>query len=190
MNGWTTVAPAPEEAPAVWDAVDRFAASPTYRNWHALRDAVFALGDDDRARFAHALRGAMARSKLGHSTTRSAPGVPHYLRNLPQVPGHQHDASCSIHAVLGGPPHDPWAYLLEALWQVCRRARMPDALTALTTRLENRHLRPSPYTAWQWLGVAQEMDGQAIAAVPNGPEVVAGVRRALLRLARDGADTN
>lgn len=189
MNGWTTLASAPDQATRVREAVDRFADSPTYRSWHLLRDAVFGLEESDRIRFAHALRSAFG-TPGSPTRTSSAMAVPDYVRNLPQVPGHVHDASCTVRSVPGGAPRDSWDYVLEALWQVCRRANMPDALTTLASMLENRHRRPRTYTAWQWLGDAQEIDREAIAAVPDGFLVVGAVRDALRRMARDEASAN
>lgn len=189
MSGWTTLASAPDQATRVREAVDRFADSPSYRTWHLLRDAVFGLDEADRVRFAHAMRGVFGTSRATASTT-SAMAVPDYVRNLPQVPGHVHDASCTVRSAPGGAPRDAWDYVLEALWQVCRRANMPDGLTTLTSILENRHRRPRTYTAWQWLGDAQEIDREAIAAVPDGPLVVGAVRDALQRMAREEASAN
>jgi len=119
-------------------------------------------------------------SRGSASDDRSAPAdLPASVLQLPQVAGHVHDASCWVQPTRGRLPRDAWGYLVEALWQVCRRADFPEAITGLTVVLENRHVRPDAMTAWLSLGTAEKLDRAAIAAVENGPQVVAAVRDAL-----------
>jgi hypothetical protein len=122
------------------------------------------------------------RSLSRASAPTDRPGLgdlPASVLQLPQVTGHVHDASCWVQPARGRLPRDAWGYLVEALWQVCRRADFPEAITALTAVLENRHLRPDAMTAWLSLGTAEKLDRAAIAAVENGPQVVAAVHDAL-----------
>jgi hypothetical protein len=182
--------PASGDAASLDNARSRRSRAPARPQWRVLGNATLALRDE-RSTAGSSLRDSLMASELAPATVQNAAGLPSYVLCLPQVAGHVHDASCWVRpGATGGLPRDAWAYLVEALWQVCRRAGQPDALTSLTIRLENRHRRPDAITAWQWLGMAEQLDRKFIAAVPNGPEVVEAVRDALRRMAQDRAAAN